>query len=63
MTSKRNINNRIDELEDDAPDEETEIVLNEEIVGTTWDDEYDEDEAGEVIDEETTVFRIGGDPP
>jgi len=57
MTTKRNINNRIDDLEEKTPDEEIEIVLNEQRIGTEW---GNEDEEGEVIKEETTVVQIGG---
>ena len=59
MTSKRNINNPIDDLEEDTPNEELEVVLNEQHVGTEWNDENEE---GDVIKEETTVIRIGGEP-
>ena len=58
--TKRDIERRLSELEDDTEDDPLHVVINETVVGSSWDgdncDEYPDE--GET---ETTVIEIGGD--
>lgn len=53
--SKRELFRQIEELDDDHGDGPGRIRLEETVVGTEW---GPEDNAGEVIAEETTVFEL-----
>ena len=53
--SKRELQRQIEELDDDHDDGPDEIRLTETVVGTEW---GPEDNAGEIITEETTVFEL-----
>jgi len=51
MTTPRDIERRLDELEPEDEDDPLTVVINHETV----------DKDGEVVDEETEVFRLGTD--
>jgi hypothetical protein len=60
--TKRDIERRLSELEDDAEDDPLRVVINETVVGSNWDgdncDEYPDEGESET---KTTVIEIGGD--